>query len=97
MQDQEKGRMLTPAEVADIWNERAREMGYPDTNYTRFSVRQRHRKGKAGEELKPALETPMGYLYWEKDVREITLYPKKSRRQVTKKIPAVKKPEPEAA
>jgi hypothetical protein len=75
-----KGRMLTPAEVAEIWNERAREMGYPDTHYTRFSVRQRHRKGKEG--LAPALQTPMGYLYWEEDVKEIRLYPKKSRKQL---------------
>src|SRR5487761_640815 len=42
MQDEERGRMLTPAEVAEIWNERAREMGFPDTHYTRFSIRQRH-------------------------------------------------------
>ena len=79
MQDEERGRMLTPAEVAEIWNERAREMGFPDTHYTRFSIRQRHRKGRGG--LVPALQTPMGYLYWEKDAREIKLHPKKSRRQ----------------
>ena len=96
MQEQGKGRLLTPAEVADIWNERARGMGFPDTNYTRFSVRQRHRKGKAGKELIPALYTPMGYLYWEKDARDIPLYPQKSRHQITAKMKAVK-PEQEAA
>lgn len=90
MQEQGKGKLLTPAEVAEIWNERARGMGYPDTNYTRFSVRQRHRKGKAGKEFVPALQTPMGYLYWEKDAREIPLYPNKSRRQITAKMRAVK-------
>ncbi len=84
-----KGRMLTPAEVAHIWNERAREMGYT-TNYTRFSVRQRHRKGRAGFE--PALQTPMGYLYWEADARAIKLYPKKSRKVKTEpRIKAVNK------
>ena len=94
MQEQGKGRLLTPAEVADIWNERAREMGFPDTNYNRFSVRQRHRKGRAG--FVPALQTPMGYLYWEKDAREIKLYPQKSRHQITAKMKVVK-PEKDAA
>lgn len=75
-EEENKGRMLTPAEVAEIWNERAREMGY-DTHYTRFSVRQRARAGK--KDLVPALDTPMGYLYWEKDAREIPLQPKKSK------------------
>jgi hypothetical protein len=75
-EEEDKGKMLTPAEVAEIWNERAREMGY-DTHYTRFSVRQRARMGK--ESLIPALHTPMGYLYWEKDAREIPLQPKKSK------------------
>lgn len=77
-QEEDKGRLLTPSEVAEIWNERARLMGFPCTHYTRFSVRQRHRKGKNG--LTPAVETPMGFLYWEKDAREIELHPKKSRR-----------------
>lgn len=86
---EDKGRMLTPAEVAHIWNERAQEMGFT-THYNRFSVRQRHRKGKAG--LVPALQTPMGYLYWEKDAREIRLYPKKSRRDRTEpKLKAITK------
>lgn len=79
MQEEDKGRLLTPAEVAEIWNERALEMGFPDTHYTRFSVRQRHRRGKGG--LKPAMETKIGFLYWEKDAREIVLHPKKSRRE----------------
>lgn len=88
---EEKGRMLTPAEVAQIWNERAREMGYT-THYDRFSVRQRHRKGKGG--LVPALQTPMGFLYWEKDAWDIRLYPQKSRgyprrRKTDPKLPAV--------
>jgi hypothetical protein len=91
---EDKGRMLTPSEVAALWNERAREMGY-DTHYTRFSVRQRHRKGKVGSELTPALETPMGYLYWEKDAREIRLYPRKSRREKTE--PRIKAIERDAA
>jgi len=78
MSVENKGRMLTPAEVAEIWNERARAMGFPSTHYTRFSVRQRHRKGK--ERLTPAMETPMGFLYWEKDAREIELHPRKSKR-----------------
>lgn len=79
----DKGRMLTSAQVAEIWNERARAMGYPDTHYTRFSVRQRHKRGKAGQELKPALETPMGFLYWEQDAREVELQPQKSRPKMT--------------
>lgn len=75
-EEENRGKMLTPAEVAEIWNERAREMGY-DTHYTRFSVRQRARAGE--KSLIPALHTPMGYLYWEKDAREIPLQPKKSK------------------
>lgn len=75
-QENDKGKMLTPAEVAEIWNERAHKMGY-DTHYTRFSVRQRARMGK--ESLTPALHTPMGYLYWEKDAWDIPLQPKKSK------------------
>jgi hypothetical protein len=73
----EKGRMLTPAEVAEIWNGRARAMGY-NTHYTRFSVRRRARAGR--RELIPALHTPMGYLYWEKDAWEIPLHPHSGRK-----------------
>lgn len=76
VQDPIKGRLLTAAQVAELWNQRAEGMGYK-TNYTRFSVRQRHRKGKKG--LIPAMETAVGHLYWEKDAQEIELQPNKSR------------------
>jgi hypothetical protein len=80
MTEGNKGNLLTAAQVAEIWNERAREMGYPDTNYTRFSVRQRHRRGKKGMALTPALETPIGFLYWEHDARTFPLQPQKSKK-----------------
>lgn len=83
MEDKEKGRLLTAAQVAEIWNERAKAMGYQDTHYTRFSVRQRNKKAKPGQEIKPAMETSVGYLYWERDARTIELQPQKSRAKRT--------------
>jgi hypothetical protein len=81
MPEEDKGKLLTAAQVAEIWNERAREMGFPDTNYTRFSVRQRHRKARKGHMFTPAVETPIGFLYWEQDARTFPLQPQKSKKR----------------
>lgn len=82
MEDKEKGKLVTAAQVAAIWNERAVAMGFPDTHYTRFSVRQRHRKAKPGNEITPALQTSVGNLYWERDARKVPIQPKKSRTKI---------------
>lgn len=85
MQDQ--GKLISASEVAEIWNKRAAAQGYK-TNYTRFSVRQRHRKSKAGNELVPAMQTPLGFLYRESDAWSIKLQFQKSRmkNEFSKKI-----------
>lgn len=74
--DPVRGRLLTATQVAELWNQRAKEMGYT-THYTRFSVRNRREKGKKG--LTPAIKTPVGKFYWEKDAMEINLQPSKSK------------------
>ena len=68
--------LLTSTEVANIWNQRAKEMGYPGTHYTAFSVRQRRTSGK----LVPAEKRGAMYLYRASDARSIPLQPQKSRR-----------------
>jgi hypothetical protein len=72
-----KDTLLSAAEVATIWNERAREMGYK-TNYTRFSVFGRRTRGK--KDFQPDMETPIGKFYLESRARSIKLYPKTSQR-----------------
>lgn len=69
--EEEKGRKLSAGEVAAIWNERAKAMGYPGTRYNRVAVHSRKEHG----DLIPAEMTAHGYLYWEKDARAIALYP----------------------
>lgn len=77
MSEDASQRLLTPAEVATIWNERAQAMGYK-TNYTRFSVHARRYKGK--KTFEPDVVTPMGNLYSESRARGIPLYPKDSQK-----------------
>lgn len=55
--DSEGRKWISAAQVADIWNERAKKAGH-DSNYTRFSVRQRRKDLKW-------IQTPLGYLYLE--------------------------------
>jgi len=73
-----KEKLISATQVADIWNERAKQMGYPDTNYTRFSVRQRRHSKKGG--ITPVMETEVGALYKESDARSIQIHPERSRR-----------------
>lgn len=73
----QEDRLLSAAEVAAIWNEMAREMGY-ETNYTRFSVFARRTRGK--KSFEPDLETPIGKFYRESRARAVKLYPKKTQR-----------------
>jgi hypothetical protein len=77
-QEEPQDKLITAAQVAEIWNERARAMGYANTNYTRFSVRQRRNAKKTGS-IKPVLETSVGGLYKESDARKIQIYPERSR------------------
>lgn len=55
--DPDGRKWISAAKVADIWNERAKAEGH-DSNYTRFSVRQRRKDLKW-------IQTPLGYLYLE--------------------------------
>jgi len=73
----EEDRLITAAEVAAIWNERALQMGYK-TNYTRFSVHTRRARGK--KTFEPDLVTPIGNFYKESRARSVPLYPKESQR-----------------
>lgn len=58
--------LITASEVASIWNERAKAMGY-EKRYTRRSVNVRRdpkrTKTEKANTLKPAQETPLGNLY----------------------------------
>lgn len=75
---QEEDKLITATQVAEIWNKRAKEMGYPDTHYTRFSVRQRRNAKKSS--FRPVIETDVGGLYHEGDAWSIPIYPERSRR-----------------
>jgi hypothetical protein len=55
--DPEGKKWISAAQVAAIWNERARAEGH-DSRYTRFSVRQRRKDLKT-------MRTPLGYLFLE--------------------------------
>lgn len=55
--DAEGRKWISAAQVANIWNGRARAEGI-ESNYTRFSVRQRRKDLKW-------IQTPLGYLYLE--------------------------------
>lgn len=74
-------KLITAAQVAAIWNQRAKDMNFPHTSYTRFSVRQRHRKSKSGHQITPVLQTSVGNLYSEDDAWAVTLQPQKSRKR----------------
>lgn len=73
----ETDKLLTPAEVAAVWNKRALQMGYK-TNYTRFSVHARRARGK--KTFEPDVVTPMGNLYKESKAWSAELYPKERDR-----------------
>jgi hypothetical protein len=60
--DSEGRKWISAAQVADIWNERAKAEGI-QSNYTRFSVRQRRKDLKW-------IQTPLGYLYLENSDKE---------------------------
>ncbi len=70
--DSEGRRWISPARVAELWNERAHADGH-ESNYTRFSVRQR-RSGLT------AMQTPLGYLYLEESARTISLRARSTKR-----------------
>jgi len=65
-------KWISPGRAAEIWNERAKELGI-EAHYTRQSVRAR--RGKLG-----GIETPLGFLYSEEKVRSIKLRPRSKRR-----------------
>lgn len=73
----QEDKLITAAQVAAIWNERALKMGYK-TSYTRFSVHARRAKGK--KTFEPDMVTPIGNLYKESRARSVPLYPKESQR-----------------
>lgn len=77
MTKEPEDKLLTAAEVAAIWNKRARDMGYR-TNYTRFSVAARRTRGK--QTFTPDVETALGNLYRESRAWTIALYPKALQR-----------------
>lgn len=52
--------LITASEVAAIWNERAKEMGY-EKKYTRRSINVRREKGT--HKIVPAQHTRLGNLY----------------------------------
>lgn len=66
-------KLISAAQVAKIWNERARTERDVKSNYTRWSVRGRR------EEL-GGIETELGWLYSEKKARSIPLRPRDTKR-----------------
>jgi len=75
----EELKLITASQVAEIWNKRAKDMGYLDTNYTRFSVRQRRNVKK--HPFKPVIETELGGLYQESDAWSVDIHPERSHRE----------------
>lgn len=73
---EQEDRLLSPAEVAKIWNQRALVMGYK-TSYTRDSVTARRTRGK--QTFEPDVVTDHMMLYRESRARSVPLYPKKSQ------------------
>lgn len=72
-QEETPNKKISAAMVADIWNERAKQEKNVESHYTRFSVRSRR------EELKGE-ETPIGWLYSEREARRIPLRPRSTGR-----------------
>ena len=66
---------ITASRVAQIWNERAKTMGF-ETNYTRWSVKARRGKPKGID----GVQTPLGYLYTEEAARKVELHPSQKKR-----------------
>jgi hypothetical protein len=71
--DSEGNNWITPAKVADIWNERAINEYKREGNYTRWSVYQRRKKLKR-------MQTPLGDLYLESEARTTPLRPHTNKR-----------------
>jgi len=74
--------LITASEVADIWNKRAKAMGYTKS-YTRRSVNVRRGyqgKSERTNAFVPAQETPLGNLYRRKDAWEHPIRPDLGRR-----------------
>ena len=69
--------LITASEVADIWNIRAKAMGYTK-RYTRRSVNVRRTKGT--QLLVPAQETPLGNLYHRSDAWNYPIRPERGRK-----------------
>ena len=70
--DSEGRKWISPAKVANIWNGRAKAEGH-DSHYTRWSVRQRRKDLSY-------IQTPLGYLYLEKDAYTVKLRARSTRR-----------------
>ncbi len=70
--DEHGVKWIAPAEVASIWNERARASGI-EARYTRWSVYQRR------DDI-PFLDTPLGRLYREDKVKTAPLRPRSNKR-----------------
>jgi hypothetical protein len=69
--------LITASEVAEIWNARAKEMGYA-RRYTRRSVNVRRMRGK--QLLVPAQETSLGNLYRRSDAWKYPIRPERGRK-----------------
>lgn len=67
----EKKKLLSAGQVAALWNERARKMGYKNSKYSRFSVRKRRESG----DLPVAEMTAHGYLFDPDVANSIELWP----------------------
>lgn len=76
--DKQGVKWVTPARVAEIWNERALKERGVTSRYTRWSVFQRREK-------LTRMNTPGGDLYLESEVQIISLHPHPARPDVTEK------------
>ena len=74
--DAEGKTWITSAKAAEIWNQRARDEHKVEGHYTRWSVYQRREKLKK-------MDTPLGDLYLEEEIRSVGLRPHPRRPDVT--------------
>lgn len=79
--------LITASEVAEIWNERAKAMGY-DKKYTRRSVNVRRKyQGNKANVLIPAQVTSLGNLYKREDAWKFPIRPDLGRKIKAKGTP----------
>ena len=72
--------LITASEVAEIWNKRAKAMGY-EKHYTRRSVNvRRTHQGEKARVLVPAQTTPLGNLYRREDAWKFPIRPDLGRK-----------------